>query len=262
MSITLYEFVQKVIFKFGDERRIENMWKAPLMAPVPAVHPQMAMFKQFVCADHFLPADLLEDVKSIIAIFIPFDDRIAESNIEGGKASEEWAKAYVYTNELLDYISAEAGNYLNEKGFSTFLIKATHNFFNEETLSSRWSHRHIAWMAGLGTFGINNMLITKNGCCGRFSSLLTSADCNALDLPILSIQSSDACLKKIDGSCGVCQTKCPIQAYGKKGSFNRFKCYDMCKENATHYKNIGLADVCGKCLTGLPCSAKNPRYYR
>jgi hypothetical protein len=32
----------------------------------------------------------------------------------------------------------------------------------------------------------------------------------------------------------------------------------MCLENAEHHKNIGYADVCGKCVVGLPCSFKDP----
>lgn len=28
--------------------------------------------------------------------------------------------------------------------------------------------------------------------------------------------------------------------------------------NAEHFTDIGLADVCGKCLVGLPCSFGNP----
>ena len=258
MNSKFYEFVQKTILKFGNERGIEKMWKAPLMALVPADHPQMTLLKQVVCADHFLPEELLEDAKSIIAMFVPFEDRIAESNIEGETASEDWAKAYVYTNELLNHVTAETGTYLNEQGFRTFIIKATHNFFNEKTLLSRWSHRHIAWMAGLGTFGINNMLITEKGCCGRFSSFLTNAGCKELDLPVGNIKVSENCLNKRNGSCGLCQKKCPIKAYLKQGSFDRHKCYEVCKKNAVCFKHIGLADVCGKCLAGLPCSSKAP----
>lgn len=35
---------------------------------------------------------------------------------------------------------------------------------------SEWSHRHAAYIAGLGIFGINNMLITNKGCVGRIPS--------------------------------------------------------------------------------------------
>ena len=258
MNGKLYEFTQKTILKFGNKTGIENMWKAPLVAVVPADHPQMALLKQVVCADHFLPEELLEGAKSIIAMFVPFEDKIAESNIGGETASEDWVKAYVYTNELLNHVTAELGKYLNKQGLRTFIIKATHNFFNEKTLLSRWSHRHIAWMAGLGTFGINNMLITEKGCCGRFSSLLTNADFSSLDLPIGNVKDSENCLNKRNGSCGLCQKKCPVQAYSKQGSFDRHKCYEICKKNAERYKYLGLADVCGKCLAGLPCSCKKP----
>ena len=42
-----------------------------------------------------------------------------------------------------------------------------------KNLISDWSHRHVAVIAGLGKFGLNNMLITDNGCCGRVGSFIT-----------------------------------------------------------------------------------------
>lgn len=45
--------------------------------------------------------------------------------------------------------------------------------FDQNILKSNWSHRHFAKIAGIGTFGINNMLISKNGS----SYTNTSGDC-------------------------------------------------------------------------------------
>lgn len=37
--------------------------------------------------------------------------------------------------------------------------------------------------------------------------------------------------------------------------FDRHKCYEMCKENdELHHSLDGEAEVCGKCLTVVPCS--------
>jgi epoxyqueuosine reductase QueG len=49
---------------------------------------------------------------------------------------------------------------LEKVGFKSNVLPATHNF-NEETLISDGSHRHVAVIAGLGIFGLNNMLIIK-----------------------------------------------------------------------------------------------------
>ena len=42
---------------------------------------------------------------------------------------------------------------------------------------SCWSQRHVARIAGLGSFGMNQMLITESGCCGRFFSVITDVPC-------------------------------------------------------------------------------------
>jgi hypothetical protein len=40
--------------------------------------------------------------------------------------------------------------------------------------------------------------------------------------------------------------------------FNRHACYAQCLCNAERYQELGLADVCGKCLINLPCSYQSP----
>lgn len=45
---------------------------------------------------------------------------------------------------------------------------------DKEHIYSNWSQRHVGYIAGLGTFGLNNMLITDQGTCGRFYSLITN----------------------------------------------------------------------------------------
>lgn len=114
---------------------------------------------------------------------------------------------------------------------------------------SNWSQRHIAYSAGLGTFGINNMLITEAGTCGRFYSLITNLPVEP-DHPLVT----EHCLYKQNGSCGLCVKQCPIHALNLEKPFDRVAC-------ATRLdgfdKRFG-ADVCGKCVVGLPCTYENP----
>ena len=252
-----HEIVQESISRFESEHGLYNYWKTPLVSLLSADHPLLPGLRKTVAEDHLLPSEILPGAKSVIIIFIPFEDRIIESNLAGEGASEEWAMAYVFTNQLLSYINDEFEKILSEFGFHTAKINATHNF-SESTLLSRWSHRHLAWIAGMGTFGINNMLITSKGCCGRFGSFVTDADHIDLGIPFSeSASKNENCLNKRNGSCGLCHKKCFAGAY-KYDYFDRQKCYQMCLKNAENYKSIGLADVCGKCLVGLPCSQGIP----
>ena len=238
-----------------------GVWEAPLTAVLSAEDQRLPVLKRIAYAGHLLPRELLSDAKSIIVYFIPFAAEIIKSNETGKTASEEWAMAYVRTNGLIGVINDEIEKSLNGKGFLTEKVKATHNF-DKETLMSQWSHRHIAHLAGLGSFGINNMLITSKGCCGRFGSLLTNAAPDVFNADIAVEQTSspmaERCLNKIDGSCGVCKKKCRYEAYKEGGKFDRYRCYEACLENAALYQSLGVADVCGKCLVGLPCSSTAP----
>ena len=258
MDIELHEVILKCM-TLETEKGERDVWEQPLTAFLTAEHPLLPELKKMVSHDHFLPSDLLPDAKSVIIFFIPFKSKIIESNLKGKAASVEWAKAYIFTNELISVINDEIEKALNQYGFQAKKVMATHNF-DEKTLMSRWSHRHLAWIAGMGTFGINNMLITSNGCCGRFGSLVTNAGLSELGISTenSTVPPAEKCLNKINGSCGICRKKCPCGAYKEGGVFDRHECYKVCLENAEHYKTFGLADVCGKCLVGLPCSGREP----
>lgn len=40
--------------------------------------------------------------------------------------------------------------------------------------------------------------------------------------------------------------------------FDRHACYAVCLENGQLHSALGLADVCGKCASIVPCSFTNP----
>lgn len=227
------------------------IWRKPIVGYVGAHDPRMGALRDIASKSHLLPADVLPNAKSVICFFIPFAEEIGKSNIGGELASKEWAVSYIRTNALIAKIGDEIESVLNGAGYSVGKIPATHNF-DGKTLVSNWSHRHLAYLSGIGSFGVNNMLITDRGCCGRLGSVVT-------DYPftVTVTENKERCLNKINGYCGLCRRRCVGNAYTDNG-FNRFNCYDMCLKNAEHHKGIGLADVCGKCVVGLPCSFKDP----
>lgn len=77
------------------------------------------------------------------------------------------------------------------------------------------------------------------------------------------------CLFRSTGACGVCVKNCPAGALTKE-SYDRFRCYALCRENAGLYTEFGSSyanedgsgansigsEVCGKCITGSPCAFK------
>ncbi len=228
-----------------------QIWKKPLISFLKSDNSQIINLKGIVSIDHLLPNEILSDAKSIICFFIPFTEKIVKSNIGNKRASKEWTIAYIETNNLIKEINEIIEKLMIKNGYKAGKIPATNNF-NKETLVSNWSHRHIAFLSGLGSFGLNNMLITENGCCGRIGSIVTN-----YDIDFENKISDEKCLYKINGSCRICIDRCVNNAFHSL-NFDRNRCHQMCLENAEYYKDFGYADVCGKCLVGLPCSSTDP----
>jgi epoxyqueuosine reductase QueG len=260
--LDLKEIVRRItetVSEYGLGRGLAACWRAPLAAIVSARAPEFGRLKEVVSPAHLLPEDVLKGAESVISFFIPFEDGIVDSNTAPGPASEVWALSYIQTNALISQISADLEELLRSFGAESGKIPATHNF-DENRLISDWSHRHIAWIASLGSFGMNNMLITKAGCCGRFGSLVSSYAFSPEEYaPPAS--APERCLHKLrrpgGRSCGLCHRRCPAGAYNN-GRFDRHRCYARCLENSRLHRRLGYADVCGKCLVGLPCSTRDP----
>ena len=150
-------------------------WRSPLIGFASTADPLFAQLRQAVSPTHLLPGDLLPNARTVIVFFIPFERSVATSNVEGMLASREWATAYIETNALIRAVNEQLKHRLEAEGYVTAVTPPTHSF-DPQRLISDWSHRHIAYIAGLGRFGVNNMLITASGCCGRFGSFVTDAE--------------------------------------------------------------------------------------
>jgi epoxyqueuosine reductase QueG len=152
---------------------------------------------------------------------------------------------------LIEDLNGSLAERLRESGFDCVVTPPTHNF-DEERLISGWSYKHVAFIAGLGRFGLHRMIITEKGCSGRLGSLVTNAAIKPTRRP-----EKEFCLYKKDRTCVTCVKNCVFEAL-KIDGFNRHRCYEVCLRNADLYSNLGLADVCGKCVSVTPCSFKNP----
>ena len=136
---------------------------------------------------------------------------------------------------------------LSTYGVKTAWQKPTHNF-DPVHLRSQWSHKHIAYICGMGEFGLHHMLITPSGCAGRFGSLV-------IDQPLSPTprRGTQPCLFFREGKCQICVKKCPSGALTPEGLDSK-KCYNYLLEVNSFYSDLGLCDVCGKCATCGPCA--------
>ncbi len=237
--------------EYGSLHTPETRWRVPLLGIADAADPRFAALREVTTRTHTLPGDLLPGARSVLCYFLPLERGVVWSNRAEEAASTEWARAYLETNALLQAIGSRLESILAEAGAEAVATPPTHRF-DRELLVSDWSHRHVARIAGLGEFGLNRMLITPSGCCGRLGSVITS-----LSLEPTSRSNTPACLYYHDGRCTACVKRCHVGAL-KKTFFDRARCYRVCLENEVRHASLGKADVCGNCLVGLPCSMRDP----
>ncbi len=226
---------------------LPDFWRESLVGFLPANHPGIEGLKELVVSNHYQPEDFLEGAKSVVCFFLPFKAWVAKTNIKEEAASKTWADAYMTTNRLAIELGEDLLEFFKERGYrAAYPYEAT--IFPKENPRSRWSQRHLAYYAGLGSFGINNLLISSKGSLGRYFSIITDMEVEGAEL------SAEHCLYKQDGSCTICVDACSFGALNLEG-FDRHRCLEQLGINE---KLVG-AGVCGKCAVGLPCSFGIPR---
>jgi epoxyqueuosine reductase QueG len=237
---------------YSSHNSVETQWLKPLVGVASATHPLFDHFKDIIHAHHLKPKELLPEAKSVVSFFIPFVSELHRENYrEERQCSRSWAVAYIETNQLISDTTAHVKNELEALGYKVADVPPTHNF-DEKTLMSNWSHRHMAYVAGIGRFGHHNLLITEKGCAGRLGSFVI--DCELI--PTLSDQ-NEFCLHKAGFECLKCVERCQFDALFADG-FNRFACHQQCQVNDRFHKDLGLVEICGKCAAMVPCSTINP----
>jgi epoxyqueuosine reductase QueG len=216
-----------------------------LAAVAPTDDPRWDLLPQVAHPGHRRPGDLLPGARSVAAWFFAFSEEIVRGNMTDEWASEGWARAYIAVNTLIADTAARLRERLEAAGFRAAADPPTHRF-DPETLMAPWSHRHAAWVCGLGTFGRHNLLITALGPAGRLGTLVTDAPLEP-SLP----PPGEMCPARSGGICTMCVAACPVGALGDSG-FDRQACRARCDENAARFSPLGRADVCGKCAVACP----------
>ncbi|MCL0048380.1 epoxyqueuosine reductase [Dehalococcoidia bacterium] len=251
MKESIREEIEDFVLSYHDQHSTVTVWGSPIVGFASASDPMFNLLKSAVSESHAMPAELLLNARTVVAFFLPFTEETAGTNIDGKTSSSEWARAYIETNKLIRDLNLHMQVFLRAQNHESKIMPATHNFDTDKLISD-WSHRHIAVIAGLGRFGLNNMLITEQGCCGRVGSFVMSAGVEPDPQ-----RYHEACLYRYNGECMKCTERCVNNAL-LADKFDRHKCYEMCLHNGKLFLSLGKADVCGKCLVGIPCSHVDP----
>ncbi|MGI6737670.1 MAG: epoxyqueuosine reductase [Anaerovoracaceae bacterium] len=257
--------LQRAVRREAARDTVQTVWGEPLVGFAAADHPLILQLKESVGVRHLLPQDVLPEARTVIAYFVPFTRELARSNRDGATASRAWAVAYEETNALFGRLNERLIAALRKAGQQAAVTPEALRF-DRRLLVSNWSQRHFARAAGLGTFGLNNMLLTRHGGCGRLSTVITDLDVEP-DEPLRE----ELCLYRAalergeKPRCGVCMRVCPAGAL-TPDHYDRQACYRVCRENARRFTGLGQSyaddaengsvgsEVCGKCVVSGPCA--------
>ena len=240
------------VTSYSRHRQVVTTWREPIVGFVADENPLFMKFKEIIRPTHATPGELLPGARSVVVYFLPLSEKLHQENAEAGYyCSRSWALAYIETNDLIGDLNNHMRSELELSGHRVALIPPTHHF-DQTTLVSDWSHRHVAYAAGVGTFGIHRLIITEQGCTGRLGSFITDFPLEAS--PPLE---GEFCLQKSGIDCLRCVTRCRYGALDAN-RYSRHACYRQLLINDAYHQDLNLTDVCGKCSAMVPCSVNNP----
>ncbi len=229
MSTRLKQAIRKLCSDLG----------IPLVGFAPAKRWDKPPFTPWV-PEEFRPDAIFPGTRTVIVIGIPVSLPALET------APSIWyLEEYKAVNALLDAGTHRIAAFLNSKGCASVAIPrdgyGTVSILKEKPVAF-FSHRHAAFLAGLGNFGINNVILTRKfGPRARFASVFSTEV-----IPPDPVIEDPFCIE-----CMQCVKACPVGALpGRdypKALTDKRSCATRSEELAKRY-----AAPCGFCIRVCP----------
>lgn len=256
--------------------RPEPTFDEPLFGTAAGYDPMWQTLKEAVGPFHWMPKEAFDYAypgntakPDDLSVFVWILPQTAATKRDNRKEtlypSERWVRNRVFGEARVNF------------GLGRFLVEALHRkniqalmpvllpewrFQDSDkyTYASLWSERHAAYIAGLGTFGLSDGLITPAGKAVRIGSLIARLSLEPTPRPYTDHHAY--CLFYQDGSCSACARRCPVDSVNTKGR-NKASCkqYTLVKVVPAYVKeHFGFEGYgCGLCQTKVPCESGIPK---
>jgi len=279
MKASIYEMIKK-IFNNLETNNLAVVgepeipaWDEPIMGVAAGDDEYFKFLKEHIGEFHLSPSEVFslkfdESIASklrVISIVFPHSETILTAQSRQSRFLDKyWAAARGTWEQVVKEFASKLETELNTKGIRAVSVDLRPEVKreNSETLGicSTWSHRHAAFAAGLGTFGLSDGFITEKGKAVRFMSFIVEADLEPTEKDYEGHY--DWCLYFRSGICGACIRRCPKRAIAEKGH-DKEKCFEYTR---TCYEKLSeeidtteMIEVgCGLCQTKVPCMNKKP----
>lgn len=249
----------------------------PLIGCADGGDPLFASYKEIIGPFHLTPREVLEravsegvtsgqkglDQVRVISYILPTPEETIRSNAQERRyPSRRWAHTRNFGEMFNVRLRQHLVSTLEGMGYAA-IAPMTSPYFQLQRVgeipqASNWSERHAAYAAGLGTFSLSDGFISPAGIAIRCGTVVTNLPLPVSPRPYAS--HTQNCLFYRDGSCGVCQERCPAGAITEKGH-DKARCATyMLTEVGPACKGEYQVDIagCGLCQTGVPCQSRIP----
>ena len=252
----------------------ELMWEKPIIGFARGDDPYFAHYKKTIGEFYWLPKEVFlmgtneaieDDQLTVISIGFP---QTKETKFDQKKAVDMPSDRWLYTRGEWEGMILKITNkiiaQLEDKGINAVSLDSIKEFSRHTSkdfgIASNWSHRHTAFIAGLGTFGLSDGLITEKGKAMRFTSIILKGKIEPTKRPYEDHH--DYCKFYSKNKCGACISRCPVNAITKEGH-DKEACsaylQKIKKEIGPDFvKNSEYISGCGLCQSRVPCQDKIP----
>jgi len=253
----------------------EHIFDGPLVDFVRGDDPIFDDFKKIIGEHHFTPYEIMAwqarknkvepppaSELSVVSFVMPIKKETREENKQNREwTSERWAQTRLLGEIFSQNFVREIVTWLMDHGILAVSPDVTPMFnkkrYEKVGWASPWSHRHVAYAAGLGTFGMHDFLITGKGCSHRLGSFVVHKK-----LVPRGERPSDIhayCLHHQGINCLKCRGRCPVDAIDETGH-DKENCYKRVAKSLKycnrHYHIFIYG--CGLCAVGVPCESGIP----
>ena len=251
----------------------EPAWAEPQIAFASGDDPLFEQLKNDIGPFYWTPRDAfrlawpdLDITEAELAVIVYILPQTEATRLDQRAATtvpaERWARSRFHGEAFNRALRLHLVDQLTTAGFPAVAPERLAEFGYRDSarfgIASNWSERHTAWIAGLGTFGLSDGLITRVGKAVRFGSVVVNMKLEATPRSYTGHQ--DWCLWHARGTCGVCMKRCPIDAITETGH-DKAACFDYIRNVTTPFvrDNYGIGDTpCGLCQVKIPCESKSP----
>jgi ferredoxin len=252
------------------------IFQEPLVGFAAGDDPIFRRLKQVIGEFHLTPAEVMGAIArerglsvpaaegiGVISYVLPISRETRKENaLMKDRPSERWAHTRLFGEEFNRKLQAHLVSVLEEKGHLAVAPELEQSLFRmlvdeEVGWASTWSQRHVAFSAGLGTFGLSDALITAAGKGHRVGSVVVD---RALDSPLRTEDVYRDCLSHQELGCRNCIKRCPADAISEAGH-DKARCMEFVMKQMPVIKEEYGIDIygCGLCQTGVPCAEGIPQ---